>query len=261
MNNPSLTTNPLDYPRYVRGIRPALPESLGRYVEDELEKMQDSLDNMAIAADGSAAARVSQEAIARADADSALASSVTTLTSRVGDNEASIQFLMETVDGEEAVARLTVDVNGKITGFTINGQDSEFIVDASRFAVGDDGDYVFEIVDGVTYIKNAVIQDGSLPGGKLQNDAVGSSQIAPNAVLPEHINVTSLSALSANLGTVTAGQLQLGALGGGLYRFKVDTNGNLTIRSAASGQRLEMDQNGGRVYHANGNLAVRWGIW
>src|SRR3546814_11402545 len=131
--------------------------------------MQDSLDNMAIAADGSAAARVSQEAIARADADSALASSVTTLSSRVGDNEASNQFLMETVDGQSAVARLTVAVNGKITGVTINGNDSEFIADASRFASGADDYYFFAVVVGVTYLNTAVLPAGSLPCGPPHN--------------------------------------------------------------------------------------------
>ena len=33
------------------------------------------------------------------------------------------------------------------------------------------------------------------------------------------------------------------------------------LRTASSGQRTEFDANGIRVYHANGVLAVRVGIW
>ncbi|API58525.1 hypothetical protein BSL82_03720 [Tardibacter chloracetimidivorans] len=172
MANPSQTTNPLDYPRYVRGIRPTMPESLGQYVDDELEKLQNSFDNMAVAADSSAAARVTEEAIVRADADSALAASVTTVSTRVDDNESSIEFLLSSENGDEATARLTVDVNGKVTGFKINGAESEFIVDASRFAVGEDGEYVFEVSGGTTYIKNAVIQNQAIDANKLSEDVI-----------------------------------------------------------------------------------------
>lgn len=211
-----------------------MPESLGFYVDDELEKLQNSFDNMAVAADSAAAARVSEEAIVRADADSAMAASITTVSTRVDDNEASIEFILETIDGNSATARLTVDVNGRITGFTINGQQSEFIVDASRFAVGDNGDYVFEVIGGVTYIKNAVIKDGTLPGGKLQDDAIGSPQIAPDAVLPEHINVSSLSAITATIGT---------------------------LRTAATGARTEISDNLIRVFDGNNVQRVRLGVW
>ena len=74
MTNPSSRTNPLDYPRYVRSIRPANPDSLALWVEDELEKVQNSTDNLAVAADANAAAKVSAEATAR---DTAISGAVT----------------------------------------------------------------------------------------------------------------------------------------------------------------------------------------
>lgn len=51
MPNPSNAVNPIDYPRYIRGSRPALPESLGQYVDDELEKLANSIENLAFALD------------------------------------------------------------------------------------------------------------------------------------------------------------------------------------------------------------------
>ncbi|MBA8881736.1 TipJ family phage tail tip protein [Phyllobacterium myrsinacearum] len=49
-----------------------------------------------------------------------------------------------------------------------------------------------------------------------------------------HIETSSLSAISANLGAITAGSLNIN------NRFIVDGAGNTTIRSATSGARLEM---------------------
>src|SRR3546814_5916296 len=80
--------------------------------------------------------------------------------------------LLSSENGDEATARLTVDVDGKITGFKINGSTSEFLVDADRFAVGNGGDYVFEVVGGVTYIKNAVIQNAAIDADKLSQDVI-----------------------------------------------------------------------------------------
>src|SRR3546814_14643904 len=56
--------------------------------------------------------------------------------------------------------------------FKINGSTSEFLVDADRFAVGNGGDYVFEVVGGVTYIKNAVIQNAAIDADKLSQDVI-----------------------------------------------------------------------------------------
>lgn len=90
MTNPSTQTNPLDYPRYVRSIRPTLAESLGHYVEAELDKVQNSMENLAVASDESTTAKVSVEAIERAEADSSLASLITTITADFDDLSAAL---------------------------------------------------------------------------------------------------------------------------------------------------------------------------
>src|SRR3546814_20989207 len=105
---------------------------------------------MAIAAYSSAAARVSEEAIVRADADVALSTSITTVSTTVDGHTSEIEFLLSSENGDEATARLPVDVDGKIPGFTIIRSTCEFLVAADRFAVGNGGYYVFDVVGGET---------------------------------------------------------------------------------------------------------------
>lgn len=101
---------------------------------------------------------------------------------------------------------------------------------------------------GFTYVMEPVMRraasgelivDGSITATKIATNAVTADKIVAGAVTAAKINVTSLSAISANMGTITAG----------------------LIRSGTTGQRTEIDPNGGRSYHPNGQLAVRWGVW
>ena len=79
--------------------------------------------------------------------------------------------------------------------------------------------------------------------------------IKTGTVTADRIGVSQLSAISANLGSITAGSLNING------RFIVDANGTTTIRSAASGQRTELDNQQMRVYDAAGVMRVRLGIW
>lgn len=69
------------------------------------------------------------------------------------------------------------------------------------------------------------------------------------------ISTTNLSAISSDLGAVTAGSLNING------RFIVSTSGLCTITSAGTGQRTEFDSNGLRVYDTAGTLRVRVGMW
>jgi hypothetical protein len=146
--NPSKQTNPLDYPRYVKGIRPALAESLPQYVDDELEKLAGSIDNMAVAADKkvdekvgpvssridtvesnflngltNANARITTEETARANADEAMASRVTTVEAsfNTGLSNANARITTEetaraNADGAIAtrITNVEADYNNKV---------------------------------------------------------------------------------------------------------------------------------------------------
>ena len=63
----------------------------------------------------------------------------------------------------------------------------------------------FEDLKGI--LKSHQIEDGAITAAKIAADAVVAQAIAAGAVLAEHINVDSLSAISADLGTITAGEM------------------------------------------------------
>jgi predicted phage tail protein len=227
---------------------------------------------------GSAEAAIITEQSTRATADTAIASSVTALTSTVNSNHATVVSELETLtDAQTAQATsiggLTTSVNGltttvtthtssingirgsygvainnngHVSGFSLvsylvdngNAAESAFILQVDRFAVAKtDGTgtfYPFEIVGGTVYIKKAAIQ----------------------VITADQIGVTQLSALSANLGTITSGSLNIGS-----GKFQVASDGTVTIRNSATGQRLVITNSLIEVYDSAGTLRVRLGLW
>lgn len=84
----------------------------------------------------------------------------------------------------------------------------------------------------------SLIVDGSIITDKLAANAVTADKITAGAVTAAKINVTELSAISGNMGIITAG----------------------LIRSGTGGDRTEVDPNGIRTY-VNGNLRFIAGQW
>lgn len=119
-------------------------------------------------------AAISEERTTSADETSAVAQLVTNLASRVGDSEASITFLLETSNGEQAVAQLSVNVNGQITGFKINGQESLFTIAADRFVIGNSQIFEVDTLTGVVRMKNAVIGTANIDTLNLKAGSVTS---------------------------------------------------------------------------------------
>lgn len=81
-------------------------------------------------------------------------------------------------------------------------------------------------------------------------DAAGSSIIGPGQVKTER-----LSAITANLGDITGGSLNIN------NRFIVSHNGDVLIRSATGGARMEQTSQLLQVFGHNGVLRTRFGIW
>jgi predicted phage tail protein len=73
-----------------------------------------------------------------------------------------------------------------------------------------------------------------IDGGQIKTQSITANQMTVGSVTAQTISVTSLAAISANLGAVTAGSLNIN------NRFIVDSAGNLTVRSATTGARLEI---------------------
>jgi hypothetical protein len=117
-------------------------------------------------------ALISSEQTARADADSAIASDVTSLTTTVGDNTASITAASSSIDGIEAKYGVEIDINGSISGFQLlsgAGLPSAFNVRADQFNLfnssGIYGGTPFSVftssrtIDGVTYPAGTYMDD------------------------------------------------------------------------------------------------------
>mgnify|MGYP000367299318 FL=1 len=140
-----------------------------------------TLVNTAAVNAGTAAATAQSEVTAARQGEPSLTAKVTQLSSATA-----------TVDGKlSASYALTVDVNGRIASMKLlsNGTTSSVKFLASTFQVfnGSTDEAPFTVEGGV----------------------VKANKVLAGSVTATEINVTTLSAISANLGTITAGQLNL----------------------------------------------------
>jgi hypothetical protein len=79
-----------------------------------------------------------------------------------------------------------------------------------------------------------LIVDGQVTASKIAAGAVVTDHLSAGAVTAAKLAVTELSAITGNIGL---------------------------LRTATSGQRTEIDNNGVRSYHPNGAMAGRFGNW
>lgn len=111
------------------------------------------------------AASVTTESAARVAGDSALASSLSTLSTTVGGHTTTLTTYGASISGLQAKYGVTINSNGHVTGFELlgGGGTSSFIVTVTNFAVVDPSGgspfTPFQILGGVVYIKSAAIQN------------------------------------------------------------------------------------------------------
>jgi hypothetical protein len=194
---------------------------------------------------------ITSEATTRANQDGVLASNITTIQTTVNGHTSSISTQATSINGLNAQYTVKVDVNGYVAGYGLattanNGvPTSEFIVRADKFAIGAAGlstVYPFIVVGGVTYISAAVIKAASITDAMIVN------------VSATKIIASSLALISPNMGNITGGDLTLGS-----NKFHVDNSGNMTVRSATFGARVEMTNSYIKVYDESGVLRVQLG--
>lgn len=104
--------------------------------------------------------------------------------------------------------------------------------------------------DGLNPAKLIYRFDASI--GAFTNKVTGN-QLTDGSVIAQKINVAKLAAISADMGDVTAGSLNIS------NKFIVTAAGVATIKSATSGARLEIVNDVIRVYDAAGVLRVKLG--
>jgi len=169
----------------------------------------------------------------------ATADSVTQLESTVGDNTAALKTQGQSIDGLMVKWSVKADVNGYVSGVAMNndGKDAKFIIGADTFAIappvnsggGDVPKYGFVYQASAKTLPNGTV----IPAG-LYVDSLMLGEI--NA---ERINAQNLSAISANLGTLT------------------------TYRDPAkpTGARMVMQGSLITVYDDNNKVRVKLGLW
>ncbi len=84
---------------------------------------------------------------------------------------------------------------------------------------------------------------------------ISGGAIVTRTIAADKIAVGELSAISANLGHINAGSININ------NRFMVSSDGTATIQSAPAGQRTVISNGQTLVYDANNILRVRLGVW
>ena len=148
------------------------------------ESLGQRLSGIATSINANAAAILSEQST-RANADSALSTTLTTLQTTVNGHTTTISTQATTINGIQAKYSIKVDNNGYVSGFGListanNGTvTSTFNILADAFKVynGTTAVAPFEVVGGVVYIKEANIQ--TLQVGKLIDG--GDARFTPRA--------------------------------------------------------------------------------
>ena len=143
-----------------------------------------------------------------------------------------------------------------ISGVTISpsGGGVRVVTDASVITAGTGspppgGDDYWAVYDNAT----GKIWRWSLVLGAYTKAADGGD-ITAGSIAADKIAVANLAAINADLGSITAGAIDIG---GG--KFSVASDGTTIIRNATTGARLEVRNNVIKVYDASGTLRVKLG--
>lgn len=107
------------------------------------------------------------------------------------------------------------------------------------------GDFYWTNLTCRPMIGDALIVDGG----------IRARHIGANEVTADKINVTQLSAINSNLGSINGGSININ------NRFLVSANGTTTIQSASTGARVVMTNSLIQVFDGNNVLRVKLGVW
>lgn len=155
----------------------------------------EAVDNKQIA---QSLALVNTETQARISADSALASQITTVTSILNGNVATVQEQARAIDGIEAQWTIKTDVNGKVAGIGLinDGRSSAFAVNADQFIVSSPGvpDRIPFYIDSTGVYFNGKVSFSNLTGeGKPE---AGATKGAPKGTKIGDILVETIEAVT-----------------------------------------------------------------
>ena len=190
----------------------------------------------------------------------------------IDGNTAAVQAHARSINGLEAQYTVKVDVNGKVAGYGLattpkNGTpESKFIVNADHFGVGSTGKadiFPFTVdtrqnrvgVNGELVVNGKAIVDrlnaGDIHGDKITANTLNANRLKAGSVTAREIGVDKLSAISANLGDIRGGRMDLGN-----GRFVVENNGDVSLSSSSGQVGMKLKNERLTVYDTRGYLRV-----
>lgn len=217
--------------------------------------------------------QVVQNTLAKATGDiKSLGERITTAQSTADGNKATVQAHAKSINGLEAQYTVKVDVNGKVAGYGLattpkNGTpESKFIVNADRFGIGAPGKadvFPFTVdtrqnrvgVNGELVVNGKAIVDklnaGDIHGDKITANTLNANRLKAGSVTAREIGVDKLSAISANIGDIRGGRMDLGN-----GRFVVENNGDVSLSSSSGQVGMKLKNERLTVYDTRGYLRV-----
>ncbi len=160
-------------------------------------------------------------------AQGATASRVDTIQTTVDGHTSSIQTQQQSINGLNAQYTVKVDVGGRVSGFGLvsSSTQSDFAIRADKFYIAppsgtDKGDSPFMVlttpktingttVPAGTYIKNAYIADGSITATKIQVTDLSAISANLGSILVDAANIKDSAITSAKIGNAQVDTLQI----------------------------------------------------
>lgn len=240
----------------------------------EIQTLSSRLDTAQQSANETkATVQVVQTTLTKATGDiKSLGERITTAQSTADGNTATVQAHAKSINGLEAQYTVKVDVNGKVAGYGLattpkNGTpESKFIVNADRFGIGAPGKadvFPFTVdtqqnrvgVNGELVVNGKAIVDklnaGDIHGDKITANTLNANRLKAGSVTAREIGVDKLSAISANIGDIRGGRMDLGN-----GRFVVENNGDVSLSSSSGQVGMKLKNERLTVYDTRGYLRV-----
>jgi hypothetical protein len=176
---------------------------------EEASVTAERIDTVAAYLAGSSATITDIET-AVANGDTAIATRISNVQTQANGNSTSIQTITSSAGGTDANYALVANSNGHIkAGFVLStgvaGSNITFLAD--KFIVANpssSGNVITPFVVGLVNGSSTVAINGSL----VVDGTIIARHIAAGVIDASKLNVSSLSAITANVGTVTAGVIQ-----------------------------------------------------
>ncbi|TAJ05826.1 phage tail tip fiber protein [Pectobacterium versatile] len=217
-------------------------------------------------------AQITQLNSTMATADQANATAINQVQTNLNNNTATVNTKIDTsintlTNNINSTYSLTAQANGVVSGIKLVANsgastNSAIYFVADKFVVSPSASTAnskspFTIDSGIVYLNNAMIKNASIGNALIADASITNAKIVNGSI--NNLKIQDGSITNAKI----SGDIQSDnwVNGSGWRLGKSGANaGQLELKSAASGQRVELDTNGLRVYDNTGQLRVAVGV-